>query len=298
MKHITIILALINFVVYTDACIPRPAAVSHKPLLIDPHTPVYFVSTDLQNMIFEKKTDILKKSEYATFHCNPLDINPYTLYLKVLVITDYYMYEDYDEQNVVNRVLSYMSMMESFSSKFEYPKLKFVVTGIIIPTKFLVMDFLNPPGYSTEHFELHSKSNIMLKMQQWLFFYKNIIGDIDFDFSFILSSWMLKSYDLYIYSSSYGYFNCHSNKSSLTSPPVIIARNEITNDNIVHPYLEFLHYIDGQRKNWLCPDSYIRTGFDTNQYLTSHPECTPKNLKKSFNTSWPSCLKEKPKFMR
>lgn len=61
-----------------------------------------------------------------------------TLYLKVLVITDYYMYEDYDEQNVVNRVLSYMSMMESFSSKFEYPKLKFVVTGIIIPTVIII----------------------------------------------------------------------------------------------------------------------------------------------------------------
>ncbi|XP_057341528.1 uncharacterized protein LOC130678389 [Microplitis mediator] len=160
------------------------------------------------------------------------------------------------------------------------------------------MNFLNPPGYKTEHFELYSEDNVLLKMQQWLFFYKNIIDDIDYDFSFILSSWMLKSYDLNIYSSSYGYFNCESHKPSLTSPPVIIARNEIIEDNIIHPYLHFLRYVDGKRKNWSCPDSYVRTGFDTSQYWTSHPECSPENLRKSFNTSWPSCLYTKPEFMR
>lgn len=56
------------------------------------------------------------------------------MFLRILVTVDYKLYRKNGEQGIIDHVVSYMSGVDAYFLRFEYPSVKIVLAGIIITT--------------------------------------------------------------------------------------------------------------------------------------------------------------------
>ncbi|XP_057334095.1 uncharacterized protein LOC130673169 [Microplitis mediator] len=266
----------------------RTVSAPPKPFLIDRLTPVYF----LREKDFYKKTlsylSSVKPINYMKFYKNDGDIEPYTLFLKTIVIVDEDMYTYQYGNYIFDRIMSFMSNVESSANNGTiFPKIKLVVTAIIAAIEPQALPFLEP---YRKTLDLDSNPNPLNATQQWLSTYSKVLGDgMDADFVLVISGADYES-SRWELLSDYGTFSCKSEESSKNTLPVVIVADKVPFNNYAQVYYPFMRLIRPQLRNWPCDKAFL-----TREY--EHENCYLSAVQPDFYTTFPRCLIRKPAFL-
>ncbi|XP_057334054.1 uncharacterized protein LOC130673139 [Microplitis mediator] len=293
MKLMAIFVVLLHAGDLIDACgrnvvNRRTVSVPSKPFLIDQQTPVYF----LRERDFSLKTlgilNNTRKINYMKFHKNDSDIKPYTLFLKTIVIVDEDMYTYKYGNQIFDRIMSFMSNVESSANNETiFPKVKLVVTAIIAAIEPKALPFLEPDG---DTLDLNSNPKPLNVTQQWLSSHSKELGDgMDYDFALVISGadysrpgWGLIN--------RYGSFNCKSEESSKNTPPVIIISDAVPNNYYALVFYQFMDLIRPQLRNWPCDNAFLTGNYE-------YDNCYRSVVQSDFYITFPRCLFRKPAFL-
>ncbi|XP_057334263.1 uncharacterized protein LOC130673306 [Microplitis mediator] len=298
MKLIAIFVVLLHAEDLIDACSSHApeSAIDHlrtvsappKPFLIDEQTPVYF----LKKRTFVRKTlgflNSRNKINYVKFHKDDSDIEPYTLFLKTIVIVDDNMFTFQYGTLIFDRIMSFMSNVESSANNIAlYPKIKLVVTAIIAAVHPQALPFLEPHDNILNPY---SNPNPLNFTQQWLSSNSKVLRDgMKADFVLVISGadYANPGWELLF---DFGTFNCTSEESSKNTPPIVIVADKVPFNDYAQVYYQFMSLIDPHLKNWPCDRAFLHHDYESDF-------CEIHSLRRNFSTTFPSCLYSKPAFL-